>query len=237
MKLISLTLSTLRSAAFALLTTAPLLAATDVSGTWAWSTEGRNGDTWESSLILKQEGSKITGTYKARGNESPIQEAKLNGKELTFHTTRETPNGSFTAHYKADVDSDSLQGTIAMKFGDRDFERPWIAKREAVDPSGVWAWTMARDDGDDWKANLTLKRDGDSITGAFTQPDSDFKVDVRNGKMKGSTLTFETVMERDGSSITFKNSATIAGRTMNGKTEGSSPDGDSFTREWKATRK
>jgi hypothetical protein len=37
--------------------------------------------------------------------------------------------------------------------------------------------------------------------------------------------------------IVIKNSATIAGRTMNGKTEGSSPDGDSFTREWKATRK
>ncbi len=237
MKLISLALSTLRFAALALLTTAPLFAAADVSGTWAWSTEGRDGQNWESSLILKQEGSKITGTYKARGNESPVQDAKLNGKELTFHTTRETPNGSFTAHFKADVDSDSLKGNISMKFGEREFDRPWTAKREAVDPSGVWAWTMARDDGDDWKANLTIKRDGDSIAGAFTQPDSDFKVEVRNGKTKGTTFTFETVMERDGSTITFKNSAMITGRTMTGKTEGTTPEGDSFSREWKATRK
>ncbi|MDA1278347.1 MAG: hypothetical protein O2960_30505 [Verrucomicrobia bacterium] len=224
-------------AAVAYVSSASLFAATDVSGTWSWSFEGRDGQARESSMELKQEGAKITGVIKGGRGDSTIEEGKLNGKELSFKTTRETQNGSFTANYKATVEGDSLKGNIAIKFGDRDIDREWVAKRAGVDPTGTWAWSMEQDNGDKMEATFKLKRDGNVVTGAFTREDSDFNLEIKNAKMAGSTLTFETVFDRDGSSTTIKNSAVITGSIMKGKSEGKTPDGETFSLDWTAKRK
>lgn len=220
-------------------TSAGTLAATapNVSGTWNWTTEGRNGETRESSLTLKQDGDKVTGAVKGRRGDTAIQDGKIDGNKLSFKTTRETQDRTFTANYKGTIEGNTIKGTIAMAFGEREFEREWVAKRKSVDPSGTWAWTMLRDNGETWEADLKLKRDGDAIVGAFSQEDSDFTLEIQHGKMKGSTLTFETVFEGNGQSMTIKNSAVITGKTMKGKSEGATPDGETFSNEWEAKLK
>lgn len=224
--------------AIVLLSSGTLFAATsDVAGTWKWSREGRDGETRESSLILKQDGNKVTGVYKTTRGESKIEAGKVSGNELSFKISRETQNGSFTANYKGKVDGNSIKGSMLATFGDREFEREWTAKRKAADPSGNWAWTMERDNGELMEAALSLKLDGAKVVGTFESGDGGFSLELQNGKISGSTMTFETVFERDGQSMTIKHEAVLKGNTLNGNASGETPDGDTFTREWVAKRK
>ena len=174
---------------------------------------------------------------KGRRGETAIQDGKIDGNKLSFKTVRENQDRTFTVNYKGTVEGNTIKGAFALTFGEREFEREWVAKRKSVDPTGTWAWTMLRDNGETWEADLKLRRDGDSIVGAFSQEDSDFTLEIRNGKMSGTTLTFETVFEGDGQSMTTKNTAVIAGKTMKGKSSGESPDGQEYSIEWEAKLK
>ena len=238
MKSLILSKSKIAFLAIALLSSGTLFAATsNVAGTWKWSREGRDGQTRESSLILKQDGNKVTGVYKTTRGESPIEAGKVSGNELSFKISRETQNGSFTSNYKGKVDGNSIKGSMAATFGDREFEREWVAKREAVNPSGDWVWEMERDNGELMEAALSLKLDGAKVVGTFEMGDSGYVLDLQNGKISGSKLTFSTVFERDGQSMTIKHEAVLKGDTLNGKVSGERPNGESFTREWTAKRK
>lgn len=210
-----------------------------VAGTWKWSQQTRDGQTRESALVLKLEGEKLTGALKGARAETPIQEAKLEGNEVSFKIERETQRGKMTALYKGKVEGDTIRGTIATRTGEQSREREWLAKRDgapAIDIAGDWAWIMKRDNGETWEATLRLKRDGNAITGHFIRPDGEANIELRNAKLVAATLTFDTVLERDGNSMTIHNTATVAGRKMTGKSQGDR-NGESWTRDWEATRK
>src|SRR3954452_3068989 len=58
------------------------------TGTWKWSVE-RNGQTFETTLKLKQDGEKLTGTISGRNNtETDIEEGKVKDGEVSFQVTR-----------------------------------------------------------------------------------------------------------------------------------------------------
>src|SRR3954469_24139766 len=59
-------------------------AAETASGDWKWSITTQNGDTFESTAKLKQEGEKLTGTINGRFGESEITEGTVKGNEVTF---------------------------------------------------------------------------------------------------------------------------------------------------------
>src|SRR6266545_3668939 len=67
----------------------------DPSGTWTWSQPGRNGGPdRKSTLKLKLDGEKVTGTLSAPGrggqtSEVEISDGKLKGDEISFAVTRE----------------------------------------------------------------------------------------------------------------------------------------------------
>jgi len=232
-------LSSASSTLIALLAVVQLGSAADgpsASGTWKWSTAGRNGQTRESTLVLKQHGEKLTGALQGQRGETAIAEGKVEGDKISFKITRETQRGTSVASYKGSLEGDAIKGTISVKAGERENQRDWAAKRESLDPTGDWAWVMKRDNGDAWEATMHLKRDGESVSGSFEREGGDSKIELRNGKLSGSTLTFEVVMEADGQSNTIKNMATITGKMMKGKSSGTR-DGQAFTHEWEATKK
>ena len=58
-------------------------------GTWKWAFE-RNGEKIETTLKLKAEGDKLTGTITGRdGKESDIEEGSFKDGEVKFQVTRE----------------------------------------------------------------------------------------------------------------------------------------------------
>ncbi|MCX7865602.1 hypothetical protein [Limisphaera sp. VF-2] len=100
-----------------------------VVGKWKWSIE-RGGQTIETTLTIKQEGDKLTGTVTGRNNtETPVQDLKFEKGELSFKVTREWNGQKMVLSYKGKLEGDTIKGTVER---DRDGEkttRDWEAKR------------------------------------------------------------------------------------------------------------
>jgi hypothetical protein len=95
------------------------------TGTWKWSTE-RNGNKVETTLKLKLEGDKLTGTISGReGAESAIEEGTWKDGEVAFSVTRERDGKKFTTKYSGKVSGDTITGKAAS--GER--SRDWKAER------------------------------------------------------------------------------------------------------------
>lgn len=109
---------------------APVTPAASADGAWKWSMPGRNGQTNETTLKLKQEGDKLTGTVSGRnGTEIPIQEGQIKGDEVSFKVVRERNGQQFPATFQGKVTGDTLKGTITFERNGQPASRDWEAKR------------------------------------------------------------------------------------------------------------
>ncbi len=100
-----------------------------VEGKWQISMEGRQGAGPGQTLMLKQDGGKITGTLAGPRGETSV-EGTVKGNEVRFTAKRETPRGEMTFAYKGTVDGDTMKGTVQIGENSRD----WSAKREKEEP-------------------------------------------------------------------------------------------------------
>jgi hypothetical protein len=100
-------------------------------GTWTWTRTGQNGQTMTTTMKLKMEGDKLTGTVSGRQNDTAIDEAKLKGDEITFTVTREFNGNKMVSKYKGKIDGDKIVGNITTeRNGETGEPRDWEAKRE-----------------------------------------------------------------------------------------------------------
>ncbi len=119
----------------------------DPNGKWTWTSEGRDGAMRTNSITLKLEGDKLTGAVTGmrggRGGggggagggapqETPIEEAKIKGDEITFQVTREGQNGKMVSKYIAKIAGDTLKGKWTLDRNGDVMEREFEAKREAA---------------------------------------------------------------------------------------------------------
>lgn len=85
------------------------LAAPDVSGTYTWSMGGGG----ETTLVLKQEGDKLTGTLTGgRGGEAQIENGTVDGNKVKFTVTREWNDTKMVTEYNGTVDGDTIKLTV-----------------------------------------------------------------------------------------------------------------------------
>ena len=87
---------------------------TNVAGNWKLTFETPNGPA-NPSLVLKQNGEKLTGTYKGRFGEFPL-EGSVKGKEIKFTVKVNAQGQEFILEYAGAVESDTMKGKV--KFGD-----------------------------------------------------------------------------------------------------------------------
>jgi hypothetical protein len=109
----------------------------DPTGTWTWSVPGRDGGAaMVSTLKLKAEGEKLTGTLTTPGRQggqardAAIENGKVKGDEVSFSVTREFNNNKRTTKYNGKLSGDTIKGK--MEFENRNGEtqtRDWEAKR------------------------------------------------------------------------------------------------------------
>lgn len=113
----------------------------DPTGKWTWTTEGRQGGMRTNSITLKLEGDKLTGTITGmrRGGggagggapeETPIEEAKIKGDEISFQVTREWNGNKMVSKYTAKLAGDTLKGKWSIDRNGETMEREFEAKRE-----------------------------------------------------------------------------------------------------------
>ena len=113
-------------AAFALTISA---AAADISGTWKWTFEGRNGP-MEATATLQLNDGVLTGTVGGRFGDTPIGDASFRDDQVSFTVTREFNGNKFVVKYDGKLEGDTITGTIARQ--NRDGEtvtREWKATR------------------------------------------------------------------------------------------------------------
>jgi len=103
--------------------------AEDPTGTWKWTS--MFGDTTiESTLKVKLEGDKLTGTYIGRNNtESPISDGTFKDNVVKFNVVREVNGNKFTIKYSGTLTGDTIKGKLEF---DREGaqSREWEAKRQ-----------------------------------------------------------------------------------------------------------
>ena len=99
-------------------------AAEDVSGTWNLRVETADG-TANPIIVLRQEGSKLSGTYRGRMGEVPLQ-GSLNGDSIRFEVRLRYRNESMTVSYTGTVRGDEMSGSV--RFGDAG-DGKWTARR------------------------------------------------------------------------------------------------------------
>jgi hypothetical protein len=208
--------------------------AAKAAGTWKWSFTTQDGTTRESTLKLQQTGEKLAGTVTGRAGETAIQEAKLNGDEISFTVTRERDGQKFTSKYNGTISGDTIKGKSEMAFGDQTRTRDWEAKRElAANVAGTWQWTMTTPNGDTIQRKIKLKLDGDKLTGVSYWNDNETAIE--QGKVAGNEVSFQVVREINGNTITAKYHGKLDGDSLKGKIEGHF-GGEDRSFDWDAKR-
>ena len=107
----------------------------------------------------------------------------------------------------------------------------------AADPNGTWKWKFTTQGGQEIESSLTLKADGEKLTGTLTRGQQQRKADISNGAFKNDEVSFEVTVERGGNSITSKYKGKVDGDTIKGTIQGMRPGGgEGRTRDWEAKR-
>ena len=109
------------------------------TGTWTWSTPGREGgEERKFSATLVQDGEKLTGKLKSPGRdgastETEIAEGSVKSGEISFNVSREWNGNKRTSTYTGKLTDEAITGKIASKDREgKDQSQDWTAKREAA---------------------------------------------------------------------------------------------------------
>lgn len=109
----------------------------DPAGNWTWTVPGRNGGPERKmTLNLKTEGDKLTGKITSPGRdgqatETPIQDGKIKGDEVSFTVVREFNGNKFTSKYNGKVSAEAIKGKMEFERNGETQSRDWEAKRAA----------------------------------------------------------------------------------------------------------
>lgn len=110
-------------------------AAVDASGTWSWTTPGRNGGPERTStLTLAADHGKLSGKISLPGRagevvESPISNGTLDGDKISFDVVREFNGNKYTSRFSGDVRADQITGKISFSRNGEVQTHDWVAKR------------------------------------------------------------------------------------------------------------
>ena len=97
--------------------------------------------------------------------------------------------------------------------------------------AGKWKWSSNRN-GQTSESVLTLKQDGEKLTGTVTVR-SNTETAIEDGKIKDGEVSFKVTRERNGQKSTMIYKGKLSGDTIKGTIE-SERDGQKQSRDWEA---
>ena len=90
--------------------------ASDVSGTYTWEGGmGGGGGNATTTLVLKQDGNKLTGTITGRGGETAIENGTVEGNAIKFAVTRDWNGTKVVTEYSGTLSGSDLKLTQTTK--------------------------------------------------------------------------------------------------------------------------
>ncbi|MBM3790488.1 MAG: hypothetical protein FJW35_09085 [Acidobacteria bacterium] len=108
----------------------------DVSGAWDMTVQA-GGETAEVALVLRQEGERLTGTYRGRMGETGLS-GTVRDDRIGFSVTLRFRDIAFTVSYAGTVEGDRMTGTA--DFGDGRSGRWTARRRPAAATNCARAW-------------------------------------------------------------------------------------------------
>jgi len=105
----------------------------DPTGTYQWVMPGRNGGPDRTNtLVLKLDGSTLTGKISAPGRggqaaETTISDAKLAGTNVSFSVVRTFNDNTFTNRYSGMIADGAIKGKIEFERNGESQSRDWNA--------------------------------------------------------------------------------------------------------------
>jgi hypothetical protein len=99
--------------------------------------------------------------------------------------------------------------------------------------TGKWKWSFERG-GQTMETTLTLKQDGEKLTGAVTGRNNT-ETAITDGKVKDGEVSFKVTREREGQKFTMAYKGKVSEDVIKGTIE-SERDGQKNSREWEAKR-
>ncbi|GEM_PF-2206587 len=105
---------------------------------------------------------------------------------------------------------------------------------ENVDPTGSWTWTRQGREGAEVTTTLTLKANGEKLTGKVSGWNNT-ENDIEKGTLKGHDIAFQVTRSFNGNDFVIKYAAKIEGDSLKG-TIAFNRDGQDQSREWTSTR-
>jgi hypothetical protein len=100
------------------------------TGTWKWTFPRENGQEANFTLKLNQTGNQLTGvSISPTGNEIPISEAKVQGKDVSFKAVRERDDRKLTTTFQGTRDGETITGKVQTDWTGEIHDYDWKAKR------------------------------------------------------------------------------------------------------------
>jgi len=210
----------------------------NIAGSWKSSFTTADGQTIESSFKLKQDGDKLSGTVLGRnGTEYAMDEVKLTGDQLSIKVTREQNGEKTIIKVVAKLSGDNLKGKLESNWGGEDLKADWQARRvvetAAVSATGNWKYAISIESGDVMNLVLTLKQDGENVTGKVKV--SEFETPITEGKVAGDAISFKIPVDANGTKFTSTYKGTLSGDAIKGKIH-SDWGGQDHNYDWNASR-
>lgn len=132
--------------------------------------------------------------------------------------------------------AESLEPHLAAALGETAIA-PQGTSAAASGLGGEWTLTMPGPGGDPVDLSLSLKQDGNRISGSVPRPGGAGSLQIQDGRLDGNRFSWVITRERQaGGKMTYRMSGELKDGQLVGKTE-TEFDGNPMTTEWKAKRK
>lgn len=199
---------------------APALAQ-DASGKWQLTVTPSGREPRTTSMALKKDGEKLSGTLIGPQDREIVVEGTQSGADVTLGFTVQTQNGPIAIAMKGRQDGETMKGTLRIGTDD---QGDWSASRAAapppaaadaskVDVSGTWAFQVTTEAGTG-SPTVTLKQDGEKLTGRYSGM---FGEAPLTGQIKDKAFSFKVTMTIQGNDVTLTYSGTIDQSSASGR--------------------
>jgi hypothetical protein len=92
--------------------------AADITGKWTAEVPGRSGNMQTNTIVLKQEGTKLTGTLDGgRGGPVEIANGKVEGDAVSFTVVRNFNGNEIKQNFKGTISGSEIKFTRTMEGG------------------------------------------------------------------------------------------------------------------------
>jgi len=161
--------------------------ASDPAGRWKLAANAPDGNTYNVTLVVKEEGGKLSGVLDSERGQMPLANVAFANGELRFDLVLDM--GAIPFRLK--IDGDKVTGTLTAPDGS---SGSVTGQREpsasAASASGKWEISATDSDGTTRRATLELKQNGETLTGQIAM-DSGETLPIAAGKASGDAISFK----------------------------------------------